>query len=108
MCPFNSYHKQFDRRKFLFHIARCKDRRGKTVYSCQYSSEHIFISIDKLIEHEKTECPKRPIKIETTQEEIQLEDEDLGEKDLDLAGVSKRQPAVCYCQYNVEHAFKTL
>ena len=55
LCPFNNYHKQFDRRKFLFHIARCKDRRGKTVYSCQYSSEHIYISIDKLIDHEKNE-----------------------------------------------------
>ena len=33
-CPFNNYHKQFDRRKFLFHIARCKDRRGKTIYTC--------------------------------------------------------------------------
>jgi len=52
-CPFNGYHKQFDYRKHQFHIARCKDRRGKTVYTCEFYPQHIYIRVEDLIAHEK-------------------------------------------------------
>ena len=53
LCPFNNYHKAYDYRKHKFHIARCKDRRGKTIYTCQYFPGHIFIRAHDLIQHEK-------------------------------------------------------
>ena len=58
LCPFNHYHKSYDYRKHKFHIARCKDRRGKTIYPCKYFPGHIFIKVEELIQHEK-ECPHR-------------------------------------------------
>ena len=53
MCPFNNYHKSYDYRKHKFHIARCKDRRGKSIYTCQYFPGHIYIKVEDLIQHEK-------------------------------------------------------
>ena len=52
-CPFNGYHKSFDYRKHKFHIARCKDRRGKTIFNCQYFPGHIYTSVEQLLDHEK-------------------------------------------------------
>ena len=54
ICPFNGYHKIFDFRKFQFHIARCKDRRGKSVFHCQYYHGHIYVDLQELLKHEKT------------------------------------------------------
>ena len=53
LCPFNGYHKIFDGRKFQFHIARCKDRRGKSVFHCQYYHGHIYIDLQELLKHEQ-------------------------------------------------------
>jgi len=53
LCPFNGYHKMFDQRKFQFHVARCKDRRGKQVFNCQYYHAHIYTSLQSLLQHEK-------------------------------------------------------
>lgn len=52
VCPFNAYHKLQDGRKLAFHIGRCKDRRGKTVYKCEYNFTHIFISPQAVVLHE--------------------------------------------------------
>ena len=53
ICPFNSYHRAFDSRKHKYHISRCKDRRGKTIYACVFFSGHIYVKVQDLIEHEK-------------------------------------------------------
>ena len=102
VCPYNAYHKQYDYRKFQFHTARCKDRRGKVVYKCQFSPLHFFTSIPSLLDHEKT-CENR---------QVETKDED---QCMDYAGLpggeaenSNRKPALCYCSYDLEHVFDTL
>jgi len=57
VCPFNAYHKLYDHRKYQFHIARCKDRRGKSLFHCKYFHMHISTSIESLLQHE-TECDR--------------------------------------------------
>lgn len=52
VCPFNGYHKLFDYRKLQFHVAKCKDRRGKALYHCKYTHSHIHTSVDALLAHE--------------------------------------------------------
>ena len=99
-CPYNAYHKMYDLRKFQFHVARCKDRRGKTVWNCQYSINHIFIDQRALHDHEKI-CEKRFFaKSESGADEETADDKK--ESDVD------RKPTQCFCAYNCEHVFKTL
>ena len=50
ICPFNAYHKIFDHRKHMFHIARCKDRRGKSMFHCKYKHAHIYTSLELLLQ----------------------------------------------------------
>lgn len=54
LCPFNSYHKLPDARKLSFHIGRCGDRKGKDVYICKHNTSHIYIDVQRLIDHEIT------------------------------------------------------
>lgn len=64
VCPYNAYHKLYDNRKFTFHIARCKDRRGKSTFHCRYFHMHIFTSVEQLEQHELT-CDRKPTKTES-------------------------------------------
>ena len=43
LCPFNAYHKLPDCRKYAFHVSRCGDRRGKSVYRCTHNQAHIYV-----------------------------------------------------------------
>ena len=95
VCPFNPYHKLYDNRKFTFHIARCKDRRGKSTFHCRYFHMHIFTNEEQVEQHELT-CDRKPLKSESefnfTQPQIQ----------------GTRMPSQTFCKYNCEHVFKTL
>jgi hypothetical protein len=94
ICPFNQYHKLQEYRKWQFHITRCGDRRGKTVYACQYNTGHYFCDISRLIEHE-AECEYRGkfrTRFDNTDPEI----------------AKNRAPLECYCAYDVEHKFTTI
>ena len=53
LCPFNAYHKMPDYRKLQFHISRCGDRRGKSVYRCEHNQAHLFICPQSLVMHEQ-------------------------------------------------------
>jgi hypothetical protein len=97
LCPFNPYHKLYDNRKYQFHMARCKDRRGQSLYHCQYFHMHIFTKIETLLQHEIT-CDRRPIKSDIS---LDL----LNRHTLDN---KERFPSATYCKYNYEHVFKTL
>lgn len=94
-CPFNGYHKLFDKRKHQFHMARCKDRRGKSLYNCKFYHMHIYTSIEELLQHEVT-CDRKPLKVE--------EDQMI----LDPVVQEERFPSATYCKYNYEHVFKTM
>jgi hypothetical protein len=95
LCPFNSYHKLYDNRKLTFHIARCKDRRGKSLYHCKYFHMHIFTDLHALFEHEAT-CDRQPPKSEASALSPTNEIEE------------ERKPSATFCKYNCEHKFKTL
>jgi len=99
-CPFNGYHKMYDLRKFQFHVARCKDRRGKTVWHCNYNINHIFTDQRALHDHEKI-CDKK-IYAKSESEAGEETADDKKEPDFD------RKPSQCFCAYNCEHAFKTI
>ena len=99
LCPFNPYHKLYDFRKHQFHIARCKDRRGKSLFHCRYHHSHTYTSVHELLQHELT-CERKPIKLEdelTTTEELEPLQKD-----------EERLPSVTYCKYSWEHAYKTI
>ena len=93
-CPFNPYHKFYDERKYTKHVARCKERLGKSMYHCQYFNLHIFTSKEDLLAHEAT-CDNKPVKLE---EELH----GIG------AGSKERTPSVTYCKFNYEHSFRSL
>lgn len=90
-CPFNAYHKLYDNRKLQFHIARCKDKRGKSLYHCKYFHPHIFTELPALYEHERT-CERKTVKDEEDFEMVQQE----------------RNPSKTFCKYNYEHEFLSL
>ena len=90
VCPFNAYHKLISSRKYQFHRARCKDRRGKSVYHCKHMSAHIFTTPEDLAHHE-LECEHRN-----------------PAKDEDIPECQERQPSQTYCAYNCMHEFTTL
>ena len=90
ICPFNAYHKIFDHRKHMFHIARCKDRRGKSMFHCKYKHAHIYTSLELLLQHEQTcDC-----KTEERQDALMIDQE--------------RHPSATYCKFNFEHCFRSL
>lgn len=94
ICPFNQYHKLMEYRKWSFHITRCGDRKGKTVYSCQYQSSHYFTDISALMEHE-AECEFR--KTQKTR---------FDNADPEVA--KSRPPIAVYCKYDVGHVFQNI
>lgn len=70
VCPFNGNHRFSNTKEFKSHVFGefgCPDRGGKALYHCKDKmhcsnsySEHFFCDLDKLIEHEKIECPIQP------------------------------------------------
>lgn len=96
-CPFNAYHKLYDNRKHQFHIARCKDRRGKSLYHCKFYHMHIYTTVQELLQHELT-CERKPIKKE----------EENPVSELSLLDNKVRCPSATFCKYNYEHSYKTL
>jgi hypothetical protein len=91
LCPFNPYHKSIDNRKNQYHIARCKDRRGKSLYHCRHFQQHCFTDLQQLTDHEAT-CDRQLPKQEESP----------------FAPPQTREPTATYCKYNHEHTYRTL
>lgn len=55
LCPYNAHHKIENKRdKFKFHVAKCKERCGRSLYICKFDTSHMFTDSKSMISHELT------------------------------------------------------
>jgi len=95
VCPYNSYHKLLEYRKWVYHVTKCGDRRGKVVHRCPYKHDHIFVDKAQFASHIK-DCPDR-IALKKDQESPAVSEEEIQKH------ISEK--STYYCKYDVEHSF---
>jgi hypothetical protein len=105
ICPFNSYHKLLEYRKWVYHITKCGDRRGKVVHRCPYKHDHIFIDKDTFAEHVRVCDERKKIKRESqTSKDEDVEMVAVSEQEIEAHVLSK---STHYCKYDVNHFFES-